>query len=71
MRRRARVTPPVVEAEDGEYYQDEILPSEPPVRRRGRGRGRARGAGRRQRNPLAGPSVEPQYQETVFGPGVH
>ena len=36
MRRRARVAPPVDETED------EFLPPEPPVRRRGRGRARGR-----------------------------
>ena len=54
MRRRARVAPPVDEAEDEGSFQDEFLPPEPPVRRRGRGRarGRARGAGRRRQRDL-------------------
>ena len=70
MRRRTRDAPPVLEAEDEESYQDEILTSEPSVRRRGRGRGRARGAGRRQRDPPAEGPAEPQYQEAAFGPEV-
>ena len=59
--RRARVTPPIIEAEDEKFYQDEILPPELPVRCRGKGRGRARGAGRRQRDPPAEGPAEPQY----------
>ena len=54
LRCRARVAPPVDEAEDEGSFQDEFLPPEPPVRRRGRGRarGRARGAGRRRQRDL-------------------
>ena len=50
LRCRARVAPPVDEAEDEGSFQDEFLPSEPPVRRRGRGRarGRPRRAGHRR-----------------------
>ena len=50
MRRRARVAPPVDEAEDDGSYQDEFLPPEPPARHwgRGSGRGRPRGADRRR-----------------------
>ena len=42
MRRRARVAPPVDEAEDEGSFQDEFLPPEPPVRLRGRDRSRGR-----------------------------
>ena len=42
LRYRARVAPPVNEAEDEGSFQDEFLPSKPPVRRRGRGRARGR-----------------------------
>ena len=38
----ARVAPPVDETEDELSFQDEFLPLEPPVRRRGRGRARGR-----------------------------
>ena len=50
MRRRARVAPPIDEAEDERSYQDEFLPPEPPTRHRGRGRarGRPQGAGHRR-----------------------
>ena len=40
LRCRARVAPPVVEAEDELSFQDKFLPPEPPVRQRGRGRRR-------------------------------
>ena len=50
MRRRARIAPPVDEAEDEGSFQDEFLPLEPQARSRGRGtaRGRARGVGHRR-----------------------
>ena len=69
MRRRARVAPPVDEAEDEGSFQDEFLPPEPPVRRRGRGRarGRARGAGRRRQRDLQDDEpVEPDFEEAEF-----
>ena len=59
MRRRACDALPVIEAEDEKSYQYEILPLEPPVRRRGRDQGRARGVGHRQRDPPVGPPIEP------------
>ena len=54
LRCRARVAPPVDEAEDEESFQDDFLPPEPPVRRRGRGRarGRPRVASRRRQRGL-------------------
>ena len=54
LRYRARVAPPVDEAEDEGSFQDEFLPLEPPVRRRGRGRarGRPRVASRRRQRGL-------------------
>ena len=69
MRRRARVAPPVDEAEDEGSFQDEFLPPEPPARRRGRGRarGRARGAGRRRQRDLQDDEpVEPDFEEADF-----
>ena len=42
LRCRARVAPPVDEVEDEGSFQEEFLPPEPPVRRRGRGRARGR-----------------------------
>ena len=42
MRCRARIAPPVVEAENELSFQDEFLPSESPVRRRSRSRARGR-----------------------------
>ena len=54
MRCRARVAPLVDEAEDEGSFQDELLPPEPPIRRRGRGRarGRPRVASRRRQRDL-------------------
>ena len=54
LRCRARVAPPVDETEDELSFQDEFLPPEPPVRRRGRGRarGRPRVASRRRQRGL-------------------
>ena len=54
LRCRARVTPPVDETEDELSFQDEFLPPEPLVRRRGRGRarGRPRVASRRRQRGL-------------------
>ena len=54
LRCRARVAPPVEETEDELSFQDEFLPPEPPVRRRGRGRarGRPRVASRRRQRDL-------------------
>ena len=63
LRCRARVALPVDETED------EFLPPEPPVRRRGRGRarGRARGAGRRRQRDLQDDEpVEPDFEEAEF-----
>ena len=42
LRCRARVAPHVDETEDELSFQDEFLPPEPPVRRRGRSRARGR-----------------------------
>ena len=42
LRCRARVAPPVDEAEDEGSFQDEFLPLEPLVRHSGRGRARGR-----------------------------
>ena len=63
MRRRARVGPPVDEAEDEGFYQDEFLPPKPPARYRGRGRGkgRPRGASRHRQRELQ--EDEPTYQD--------
>ena len=54
LRCRARVAPPVDEAEDEGSFQYEFLPAEPPVRRRGRGRarGRPRVASRRRQRGI-------------------
>ena len=54
LRCRARVAPPVDEAEDEGSFQDEFLPQEPPVRRkdRDRARGRPRVASRRRQRGL-------------------
>ena len=54
LRCRARVAPSVDEAEDEGSFQDEFLPPEPPVMRRGRGRarGRPRVASRRRQRGL-------------------
>ena len=41
-----RVAPPVDETKDELSFQDEFLPPEPPVRRRGRGRSRNRSRSR-------------------------
>ena len=53
IRCRARVAPPVVEAEKELSFQDEFLPPESPVRRRSRSRARGRpriASHRRQRD---------------------
>ena len=54
LRCRVRVAPPVDEPEDEGSFQDEFLPPEPSVRRRGRGRarGRSRVASRRRQRGL-------------------
>ena len=65
LRCRARVASPVDEAKDEGSFQDEFLPPEPPVRRRGRGR--ARGAGRRRQRDLQDyEPVEPDFEEAEF-----
>ena len=54
LRCRARVAPPVDETEDELSFEDEFLPPEPPVRRKGKGRarGRPRVASRRRQRDL-------------------
>ena len=67
--RRARVAPPVNEAEDEGSFQDKFLPPEPPARRRGRGRarGRARRTGRRrQRDLQEDEPAESDFEEAEF-----
>ena len=65
---RARVAPPTDEAEDGESYHDEFLPSEQLVRHRSIGRGRhGRGAGhRRQRELQDDEPVGQDFEEAIY-----